>query len=172
MKRALKKIIPAPLWKRLSMFRKRFMLEYRIDGRGERLDMSLRRLPPFEAMSVYERSHFRRYEFACQFVKKGDLCGDFACGTGYGTAMLADKGKGALGIDIDKRVVRDVRKRYADRANVAFRHQDLLDLSLREELDAVVSFETIEHFHEKDIPKLFANFSRALRPGGLFIFST
>ena len=38
--------------------------------------------------------------------------------------------------------------------------------------DNIISFETIEHLKEEDIPDLFKAFSRALKPGGILIFST
>ena len=45
------------------------------------------------------RNHLRFYQFASQFVRGKEVL-DCGCGTGYGSALLADSGaKSVLGID-------------------------------------------------------------------------
>lgn len=144
-----------------------------LDGGGERVDIDVSRgTPPYESLDVYEKSHWRRYEFAMQHMVVGGATGDFACGTGYGTAMLARRSSVALGADSNRRVIREIARRYSDVPNLRFLRTDLLGLDYRNAFDTIVSFETIEHFHEDEIPDLLSRFGRALKPGGILILST
>ena len=142
-----------------------------LEGGGERVDIDHRRRPAFERFDMYQKSHFRRYEFAKKVLSGGERCGDFACGSGYGTVMLAEKFETALGVDLDADVLAEVRRRYQNVPNVNFVHCDLLKLNFRSEFDAIVSFETVEHLPEDSIPRLFSNFHRGLKPGGEIVFS-
>ena len=81
----------------------------RIDlaGGGERVDIEWASEISFDRFDIYQRSHFRRYEFA-QSTLYGDRCGDFACGTGYGTGMLAEKFNTVIGADLNAEVVAEI----------------------------------------------------------------
>ena len=50
--------------------------------------------------------------------------------------------------------------------------KNLLDINFENKFDVIVSFETVEHFDESDMGKLMSNFHKALKDGGLLIFST
>ena len=63
-------------------------------------------------MDIYQKNHLRRYEFAKDIINFGDICGDFACGTGYGSVLISDKAKEIIGADLDKIVVDTIKKRY------------------------------------------------------------
>lgn len=139
-------------------------------GGGERVDIEWASEISFDRFDIYQRSHFRRYQFA-QSTLYGDRCGDFACGTGYGTVMLAEKFNTAIGADLNAEVVAEIRRRYQAVSNVEFIRSDLLELDFRSELNAIVSFETVEHLPEHSIPDLFEIFRKALKPGGRLIFS-
>ena len=144
-----------------------------LDGGGERVDIDVSRgTPPYESLDVYEKSHWRRYEFAVQHMVVGGATGDFACGTGYGTAMLARGSSVAIGADSNRRVIREITRRYGDVPNLRFLRTNLLRLDYDNVFDTIVSFETIEHFQEDEIPDLLSRFGRALKPGGIFIVST
>jgi cyclopropane fatty-acyl-phospholipid synthase-like methyltransferase len=62
--------------------------------------------------------------------------------------------------------------RYKDVQNIEFVQANLLGLNYESLFDYIVSFETVEHLQEEDIPELFRVFSRALKSGGTLIFST
>jgi len=145
-----------------------------LGGNGERVDIQLQHSPviDFNKLDMYQQNHFRRYEFAKEILKQGDVCGDFACGTGYGTVMMSDKAKEVIGADLDKVVVYAIRERYAAITNVTFLNQNLLHLSYHNYFNTIVSFETIEHFAEGDISSLLKMFSAALKQNGQIIFST
>jgi 2-polyprenyl-3-methyl-5-hydroxy-6-metoxy-1,4-benzoquinol methylase len=160
------------IWKKLSKIRRKFFLPFRIDGRGERVEIDANNLPTFAEMNIYQKSHIKRYEFAQQHLHKEDSCADLACGTGYGTVIMSKKCKHVTGVDVDKRVIKKIKSKYKDNKNVSFVHKNLLKLKTKEIFDSIVSFETIEHLQECDIPKLFSIFNRSLKPKGALVFST
>ncbi len=143
-----------------------------LDGNGERVDIFYKGNTKFDELDIYQKSHCRRYEYAKSIISPGKVVGDFACGTGYGSVMLAEKSNRVIGVDIDEKVIKEIRVRYKNIQNIEFVHANLLDLKYQSLFDYIVSFETVEHLTEDDIPKLFRVFSRALKPGGTLIFST
>jgi 2-polyprenyl-3-methyl-5-hydroxy-6-metoxy-1,4-benzoquinol methylase len=139
---------------------------------GERVDINLNSKPRYALMDMYQKSHYKRYVFAKQFVRPGMACGDFACGSGYGSALLAETAGRVTGVDIKQRVIDSVARRYAGLHNVEFVCRDLRTIAYDKEFDLIVSFETIEHIAEQDVIGVFRNFSNALKSGGILIFST
>ncbi len=115
--------------------------------------------------------HKSRYQFASQFVADKTVI-DIACGTGYGSALLADHGgaRQVFGIDISADAVDYAMRRY-QRPNASFLVGSAESIPLGDQTaDVVVSFETIEHV--QDAVAVIQEFSRALRPGGRLIIST
>jgi len=143
-----------------------------LGGGGERVDILFDGKIVYENLDIYQKNHFRRYEFACTQVPKGSICGDFACGTGYGTVMLSQFADAVVGADLNSEVIEAITERYKENAKVSFLNANLLDLDFHEKFDAIVSFETIEHFSEENIQKLLTFFAKAIKPGGKLIFST
>ncbi len=125
----------------------------------------------FFALDFNEKGHIRRYEFAASIIPPGSTVGDWACGTGFGSVILAKTAKSVVGVDINERVIRRIRERYKNISNVGFGCFDILDLQYENVFDYIVSFETLEHLNQYDIPKLFNIFARALVPKGTLIFS-
>lgn len=144
----------------------------KFDTTGERVDILYSSDMGFDAMDMYQKSHFRRYEFACDLTKPNETCGDFACGTGYGSIMISTKAKQVIGADINGEVITDIRKRYKSVNNVEFIQANLLDLKYESKFERIISFETIEHFTDEHIARLLQIFFLALKPGGQLIFST
>lgn len=116
------------------------------------------------------RQHVARYEFARAFVD-GQATLDVACGSGYGSALLADAGASSVvGVDRDARAVEYCAAKYA-RPNLRFQQDDAQALSFADaSFDRVISFETIEHL--PDYARFVAEAARVLRPGGRFVVST
>ncbi len=144
----------------------------RFDATGERVDILYRKKIDFETLDMYQKSHYKRYEYALDVIAANDVCGDFACGTGYGSVMLSKKAAKVIGADINADVITAIQKRYRNHKNIQYITADLLDLSFDKEFDNIISFETIEHFTEENILKLLLVFSGCLKPGGRLIIST
>jgi len=129
-----------------------------------------RYLPGVVGEIAYEHCH--RYAFARRFVA-GRRVLDAACGEGYGSALLADAARNVVGVDIDANVVADASRRYGTSANLQFQTASVTKLPLADaSVDAVVSFETIEHLEAGDQPAMLAEFARVLAPGGILILSS
>lgn len=124
---------------------------------------------PGEGSNKLWREHINRYSFASQLVQ-GKACLDVACGTGYGTALLAQKCDIVVGVDLNQQVLR-YAKQYHGNNRVKFIEADARALPFRREtFDCIVSFETIEHIERPT--RFLAECRRVLRNSGLFICST
>jgi len=129
-----------------------------------------RYIPGVVGEIAYEHCH--RYAFARRFVA-GRRVLDAACGEGYGAALLAGVAQSVTGIDIDPHVVAAASAQYATRANLHFEAASVARLPIADaSIDAVVSFETIEHLPASDQPRMLAEFARVLAPGGILILSS
>lgn len=142
------------------------------DTTGERVDINYNDKIDFETLDMYQKSHYRRYEYAVKNVGQNEDCGDFACGTGYGSVMLSQKVNKVIGADINSEVVSAITKRYNKRNKVQFLEANLLHLNFESTFDTIVSFETIEHFTESNIELLLKVFHKAIKKNGKLIFST
>ncbi|MSO20680.1 MAG: methyltransferase domain-containing protein [Acidobacteria bacterium] len=132
------------------------------------------RVVPGQVEADLLNEHLARYHFARQFVK-GKRVLDAACGSGYGTAMLAESASSVIGIDISREAVGYARSNYAAAAaagaEIDFSEGDCLALPFTDEsLDVVVAFEIVEHL--KDATGFLRELRRVLRPGGLLLLST
>jgi 2-polyprenyl-3-methyl-5-hydroxy-6-metoxy-1,4-benzoquinol methylase len=113
--------------------------------------------------------HVARYLWARSRVGHG-LVLDVACGTGYGSALLAAPGRRLLGIDASAAAVGQANRDFAS-DDVRFEVGDATRLPVADSsVDFVVSFETIEHLAE---PTEFVDeVARVLRTGGTLLLST
>jgi 2-polyprenyl-3-methyl-5-hydroxy-6-metoxy-1,4-benzoquinol methylase len=143
-----------------------------LGGKGERVDILYNPQISFDKLDIYQKSHYKRYEFAKKIISEGAVCGDFACGTGYGSVMLAEKASQVIGADINEEVVSAIQKRYSEIDKVEFICKNLLQLEYRTFFDTIISFETIEHFAEEYILQLLDIYYKALKANGNLIFST
>ncbi len=114
--------------------------------------------------------HISRYAFAANFVA-GKRVLDFACGAGYGSALLRSAGaRWVVGNDIAVDAIRYARDHFSD-SRTHFAAADCLRLSFHDDaFDVLVSFETIEHVPSYEVFLVEAR--RVLSPDGLLIIST
>jgi O-antigen biosynthesis protein len=116
-----------------------------------------------------EVEHLHRYAFARDLLAHKDVL-DIACGEGYGSHLLADSAKSVVGVDLSEAAVKHARSRYVA-PNLQFRQGDCARIPLGDcSVDAVVSFETIEHHDQHE--SMLAEIRRVLRPDGVLIIST
>lgn len=119
-------------------------------------------------------AHVARYMLARQYIRPGDRVLDAACGLGYGSAILTEGtlASSVLGIDIDPATIAYANEHYGGRGSrLTFDVRDVMSAAILapHSLDAVVSFETLEHIRE---PEAFlAACKRALAPSGRLICS-
>ncbi|PTQ09115.1 hypothetical protein CLG96_14765 [Sphingomonas oleivorans] len=132
-----------------------------MDTELERFDLS-----QFRGRIAYE--HLHRYAI-CRESVAGKRVLDLACGTGYGSALLAQAGAEVTGVDISPEAIRMAKKRYG--ADVIFAIADCYDLPFADDtFDVVVANEMIEHVENHD--GLIKEAKRVLTDGGLFLVST
>ncbi|HSI36076.1 MAG: class I SAM-dependent methyltransferase [Phycisphaerae bacterium] len=118
-----------------------------------------------------EAEHLERYRYACRFAA-GATVVDVACGSGYGSKMLADAGAvSVLGMDVSAEAVAHAAAQYPA-PNLTFQVGDAQDLKAvpSDSVDLVVSFETIEHL--PDVDRYLDEMRRILKPGGQYVVST
>ncbi len=132
-----------------------------MEATGERMTTAVEGETEFE--------HFHRYCLARDLCLGLDVL-DVASGEGYGSSILANAAQSVTGVDADPASIAHARMTYG-RQNLRFIQGSTLDLPLAHDLvDAVVSFETLEHVREHG--RFMAEVRRVLRPGGRLIVST
>jgi SAM-dependent methyltransferase len=117
--------------------------------------------------------HWARYTYAKSFLTRGDAVVDVACGSGYGTYELAAIAGQVIGVDLSEDAINYARARFAS-GNIKYLIGDAskIDSIVLERVDAVVSFETIEHL-ESSAQRLFVRgVASRLADKGVFIVST
>jgi ubiquinone/menaquinone biosynthesis C-methylase UbiE len=125
-----------------------------------------RLIPGTLAWELFYVEHRQRYEWAAAYCKN-KLVLDVACGTGYGSEILARKGASkVVGLDIAYSFLNSNGEH-----NALLAGGDVCKLPFSDNtFEIVVSFETIEHI---DNPEgLLAEIARVLRPEGLCICSS
>lgn len=142
-----------------------------LSDKGERVDIDYNRNQSLDSFDIYQKNHLKRYEFVKTMLSENDIVGDFACGTGYGTQILSEKSAKVIGVDISEKVIKAVKKRYAKNVKTEFVASNILDLTYKNYFDRIVSFETVEHLDEADIPRVFQVFFDALKNNGKLVFS-
>lgn len=122
---------------------------------GERYDPQI-----YSLINWHDSCHLARYEFARTYISKEDTVLDIACGTGYGTAMIASGCQESIGVDISPTSIQYAKAKNS-RKNTNFIISDFFNTKIT--ADVVLSFETIEHLQVnqiEDILKKLVDFSR------------
>lgn len=141
-------------------------------GRGtEQID-------PFDASdpNLWRKAEYLgRYLFAADFLSRYRPCtvADISCGVGYGTKELSRAARNVIGVDCSQELIEIASMRYKN-TGVRFQKKDLNCEDLAPDLadcsvDAVVSFETLEHL--ADSHRAVSQFAQVLQPGGFLICS-
>jgi 2-polyprenyl-3-methyl-5-hydroxy-6-metoxy-1,4-benzoquinol methylase len=124
-----------------------------------------------EEVSPWWGEHIHRYDVALKYLNETDNILDIACGTGFGSDILARCSSGfVVGGDISVDAVQECRKNW-NRKNLSFEVLDGTALKYADgHFDAVVSFETIEHTTQ--YKAMLQEFKRVIKPGGVAVIST
>ena len=117
-----------------------------------------------------EDEHLERYNFILDRVQNKKVL-DIACGSGYGSFLLATKGnaKKVVGVDIDSEAIKYANIRY-NVSNIERIVCDATKFNYNEKFDVIVSYETIEHVN--DFRSLLKNYNNLLNDDGLLYIST
>ena len=116
------------------------------------------------------QDHLARYAFAAEFVS-GKSVLDVACGSGYGSSYLFDKGaRVVIGGDISAEAIEIAGMSYR-RPGGGFVLLDATRLPFADNsFEVIVSMETIEHLEQYE--RYLGECKRVLKGGGIFICST
>ena len=124
-------------------------------------------LPEVRGAIFFE--HWHRYAVAAPLVR-GKRVLDAACGEGYGTSLLAGSAASVVGVDVSDDAIAHAIGRYGA-PNVRFAAASVTRLPLADaSVDAIVSFETIEHLAEQR--EMLAEFRRVLSTDGILVISS
>lgn len=116
--------------------------------------------------------HVATYRFAVAHASGHEVL-DYGCGTGYGTALLAESAARVVGVDIDEDTLAYARGSHRQ-PNLSFRcvppaESGPLPFDAAS-FDTVVSFQVIEHISA--VQACFSEIDRVLRPGGHVLIAT
>ena len=113
--------------------------------------------------------HWHRYHFATRWVR-GLRVLDVACGEGYGSALLARQAAHVTGVDLAPAAIDHARRTYAGVPNLDFVCASCAEIPLGDaSIDAVVSFETLEHIPGQEA--FLSEAARVLKPDGVLVLS-
>jgi SAM-dependent methyltransferase len=109
-----------------------------------------------------------RYKLAAEFVRDADVV-DCACGTGHGSALLAQAGaRSVQGVDLDRDALAFARMQHAHPA-ITYYEADACRYTPTPAPTVWVSVETVEHLPHP--AEYVAHVAEVLPPGGRFIAS-
>ncbi len=133
---------------------------------GERLYLGKSDIDP-----IGMTEHMDRYKLAQRLITSGMEVLDAACGTGYGTEMLASVGANVYGVEISEHALAWA-KEHQRAKNIKFIQGDLnIPLPFDDSMfDVIVSFETLEHVGNQE--NMLSEFKRVLKKGGILILSS
>ena len=118
-----------------------------------------------------EYEHMPRYVFA-RSLAGGLHVLDFGCGSGYGSAMMAEEASSVLGVDIDESALAWAGETHRS-PRLRFERRDDLGAGLPEKsFDLITCFEVIEHVNAETQIRAVRNFARLLKDSGRLLIST
>lgn len=127
------------------------------------------RVIPGEVNDDLWAEHIARYAFAARFAAQARVL-DMGCGTGYGTAELAQQARSTTGIDVSADAIAYAQEHYPI-PNVAFLAAPATAIPFAPaSFDLITAFEVIEHV--ENWHDLLIEARRLLHPGGTFLVST
>jgi SAM-dependent methyltransferase len=139
-----------------------------LEPTGERMVLEHYKSSP-EDFVIY-LMHEATYRFAAAYTA-GKRVLDYGCGSGYGSAFIADGAASVVGVDVADDAIRYARATFA-RANLDFRTIDpSAPLPFPDgSFDVVLSFQVFEHVTDTD--HYLREVRRVLTPNGRLVLAT
>jgi SAM-dependent methyltransferase len=120
----------------------------------------------FHTLSNQDGSYFLPFiDYVSLYAKAGGRLLDLGCGVGQSTELLKKAGHEVVGSDGCERFVRQAKKIFPENEYFFCQAESLVFPD--DSFNCVASYNTIEHLI--DLPKVIAEVSRVLKPGGIFI---
>lgn len=120
------------------------------------------------------KRHKARYDWARDrirsHVSKALNTLDFACGTGYGSEILAAVTKNYIGCDVSEKAIKQARKLYAI-AGAEYYVASAREIP-NKPYEAIVCIETIEHLPERDVKDFLLKAYNNITQRGVLLIST
>ena len=125
-----------------------------------------------ETQSPWWGEHLFRYQWAEQYIRAPMKILDLACGTGFGSALLARiEGVAVIGGDLDPPSLAAAAAEYRTESGPHFAAMDGTRLPLPDRsLDLILSYETVEHIEQYH--DFVVELARILKKGGTLLLST
>lgn len=132
------------------------------------------RVIPEKSTTGFARVNFVRHKaahlYAARKLRDAGRVLDVGCGTGYGSAILASKGRHVVGIDVSEQAVSRAQASH-QRDDLEFTVMSATELDFpTASFDAAYSIQVIEHV--EDVKRHLSEVVRVLRPGGRFVVAT
>jgi 2-polyprenyl-3-methyl-5-hydroxy-6-metoxy-1,4-benzoquinol methylase len=129
------------------------------------------RYVPGAYWKLTEYEHFPRYTLAAHLAKGARVL-DFGCGTGYGTALLAEVAESVVGMDIAEAAIKWARETHRN-PKLGFDLRSDLGRGFQQgSFDLVTCFEMIEHVSHEMQLETVRSIAHLLAPGGKLLIST
>jgi len=117
------------------------------------------------------QQHYQLYQQVIPFIYDKNIL-DIACGSGWGSHILAEYAESVRGVDISEEAVTYAESSYK-LDNLSYTQGDITDIPEQDKkFKVVVSIETFEHVSHDVIKKLIEECYRVLDNKGYFIFTT
>lgn len=129
-------------------------------------------LENLDKIGEIDKRHLLRYLYARSLLSPGDYVLDIACGSGYGSLMLAEHGCHVIAVDISEEAL-ELAKKYNKHPNIKYIIGNVYKAKEYVEnppLDAVVCFETLEHVPDGQ-DQIVENFKSLVKKGQPIICS-
>ncbi len=115
--------------------------------------------------------HLARYKFALNFIHDGYAL-DCACGSGYGSNIIAQKAKKVLGVDLSEEAI-EFANSHVKNSTIQFQQNNIDNLMFEDStFDNIISIETLEHVPNNVFLRFLDNVAKWLKPNGIFIGSS
>ena len=130
------------------------------------------RFIPSKELTVTGLEHWHRYMSILEYLENKKVL-DIACGSGYGSFLMAEKAETVVGMDISTESIEYAKINY-QKENLKYEIGSVTQIPIQEKeiFDIIISYETIEHINEEDQYKFLKEIKRLLKKDGILIIST